>query len=77
MARFEVTALDADRELIRTFARRLAENDPDAREIRSLIRDKVAPKAPKKGGVYEALRRWPIADLNLERPSVEPRKIDL
>ncbi len=77
MARFEVTALDADRELIRTFARRLAENDPEAGEIRALVRDKVTPKAPKKGGVYEALRRWPISDLNLERPFVEPRKIDL
>ena len=78
MARFEVTGLNSDRDLIRAFARRLAENDQEAAEMRASVRDKVvAPEKRKKGGVYEALRRWPIADLNLQRPFVEPRKIDL
>lgn len=77
MARFEITGLDSDRELIRALARRLAENDQDAAEIRASVREKVAPDTRKKGGIYEALRRWPIGDLNLERPFVKPRKIDL
>jgi hypothetical protein len=77
MARFEVLGLDSDRELVRAFARRLAENDRNAAEIRASVREKVAPETRKKGGVYEALRRWPIADLNLNRPFVKSRKIDL
>jgi hypothetical protein len=77
MARFEVLGLDSDRELVRAFARRLAENDAGAAEIRVSVGEKVAPDTRTKGGIYEALRRWPIADLNLTRPFVEGRKIDL
>lgn len=77
MARFEVLGLDTDRELVRAFARRLAENDLEAAEIRATVRDKVAPDARKKGGILAMLRSWPIADLKLERPFVKPRKIDL
>jgi hypothetical protein len=77
MARFEVLGLASDRELVRALARRLAENDPEAAEIRAAIGSKVAPDTRKKGGIYEALRRWPISDLNLTRPFVEGRKIDL
>ena len=58
-------------------SRRLAENDSEAAEIRATLREKIAPEKPPKGGIYEALRRWPIADLNLTRPFVEGRKIDL
>jgi len=36
MARFEVLGLDADRDLIRSLARRLAEDDPDARGFERL-----------------------------------------
>jgi hypothetical protein len=77
MARFEVLGLDGDRELVRTLARRLAENGAEAEEIRSSLRERIAPDTRKKGGIYEALRRWPLADLNLKRPFVKPRKIDL
>jgi hypothetical protein len=77
MGRFEVLGLDSDRELVRALARRLAENDTEAQEIRASIGGKVAPERWKKGGIYEALRRWPISDLNLTRPFVEGRKIDL
>ncbi len=79
MARFEVLGLDSDRELVRALARRLAENDAEAAEIRASIGSKVAPDTRKKGGIYEALRRSPLvgADLNLSRPFVKPRKIDL
>jgi hypothetical protein len=79
LARFEVLGLDSDRELIRAIARRLAENDAEAAEIRAAIGSRVAPEMRKKGGIYEALRRSPLvgADLNLRRPFVKPRKIDL
>lgn len=79
MGRFEVTGLDSDRELIRAFARRLAENDAEAAAIRASVRQKVAPKARKKGGILAALRRSPMvgAELDLTRPFVEPRKISL
>ncbi len=77
MARFEVLGLDSDRDLVRSLAKRLAENGPEAEELRATVREKIAPDTRKKGGVYEALRRWPIADLDLKRPIVKPRKIDL
>lgn len=79
MARFEVTGLDSDRELIRALARRLADNDSEAAKIRATVRDKIAPDTRKKGGIYAALRRSPLvgADLDLTRPFVDPRKIDL
>jgi hypothetical protein len=77
MARFEVMALDSDRELIRAFARRLAENDQKAAEIRASVRNKIASASRGKGGVLAALRHWPLAELNLARPYTEGRKIDL
>jgi hypothetical protein len=79
MARFEVLGLDSDRELVRALARRLAQNDAEAAEIRESVGAKVSVDARKKGGIYEALRRSPLvgADLNLRRPFVKPRKIDL
>lgn len=79
MARFEVVGLAADRDLVRALAKRLAENDPEAAEIRASVGSKIAPDASKKGGIYAALRRSPLvgADLNLNRPFVKPRKIDL
>jgi hypothetical protein len=77
MARFEVLALEKDRDLVRSLARRLTENSLEAEELRATVREKIAPDTRKKGGIYEALRRWPIADLNLKRPFVKPRKIDL
>jgi hypothetical protein len=77
MARFEVLGLSSDRELVRDFAKRLAENDAEAAKIRASVRDQVAPETRKKGGIYAALRRWPLADLNLTRPYTEGRKIDL
>lgn len=79
MARFEVTGLESDRELVRAFARRLAEDDQVAAEMRGSVRGKVTPASRKKGGILAALRRSPMvgAELDLTRPFVEPRKIDL
>src|SRR5882724_10252413 len=70
MARFEVLGRDADRELIRSLARRLAGDDPDSARIRAAVRLTMAEERPKKGGILDALRRSPLvgADLNLNRP---------
>lgn len=77
--RFEVMALDSDRELIRTLARRLAEEGPEAEQIRSAVKTAVAGEPPKPGGILTALRRSPLvgADLDLSRPREEGRKVDL
>lgn len=77
--RFEVTALDADRELIRTLARRLAEEGPEAEQVRAAVKTAVAGEPPKPGGILTALRRSPLvgADLDLSRPREEGRKVDL
>ena len=77
MARFEVLALKKDQDLVRAVAKRLAENSREAEELRAAVRERIASDTRKKGGIYEALRRWPIADLDLRRPFVKPRKIDL
>jgi hypothetical protein len=79
MARFEVLGLDADRELIRSLARRLAGNGPDSARIRATVRRTVSGEPPRKGGILSALRRSPLvgADLNLKRPVVAGRKVDL
>src|ERR1700686_2725783 len=66
MARFEVLGLDSDRDLIRSLAKRLAEDDPDAVQIRAAVSRTIAGEPPKKGGILAALRRSPLvgADLN-------------
>ena len=79
MARFEVLGLDADRELIRSLAKRLAENDKDATRIRATVSRSIAGKPPRKGGILDALRRSPLvgADLNVSRSATSGRKLDL
>jgi hypothetical protein len=79
MARFEVLGLDADRELIRTLAKRLARNDAEATRIRAAVSRNVSGEPPKKGGILAALRRSPMvgADLVLERSSETGRKVNL
>jgi hypothetical protein len=79
IARFEVLGLDADRDLIRSLAKRLAENDPDAVRIRAAVSQTIAGEPPGKGGILAALRRSPLvgADLNLARSRDTGRKVDL
>ena len=79
MARFEVLGLDVDRELIRTLARRLAENDADALLLRAVVARGIAGVPPRKGGILDALRRSPLvgADLDIARPVTSGRKVDL
>lgn len=78
LARFEVLGRDTDRDLIRTLARRLAENDQEADRIRDVIVE--ATHAPRKtGGVLAALRRSPLvgSGIDLTKTRAEGREIDL
>ena len=79
VARFEVLGLNADRELIRSLARRLSQNDPEVVHIRSELRRTISERPAKKGGILAALRRSPLvgADLNLVRTSEAGRAIGL
>lgn len=79
MTRFEVLGLDADRDLIRSLARRLAEDGAEAARIRAEIRQTITGQPPRKGGILEALRRSPLvgADLDLKRPREQGRKVAL
>ena len=79
MARFEVLGLDADRELIRSLARRLAGDDPDLARIRATLRLTISGEQSKKGGILNALRRSPLvgADLDLNRTLTPGRRVDL
>ena len=77
LARFEVLGRDADRDLIRSLARRLAEEGPDASRLRAAVSQTIAGEPPKKGGILAALRRSPLvgADLDLTRPREQGRKV--
>jgi hypothetical protein len=79
LARFEVFGRDADRELIRSLARRLAEDTPEASELRAVVSSSIAGEPPQPGGILAALRRSPLvgADLDLSRSREEGRKVDL
>jgi hypothetical protein len=79
LARFEVLGRDADRDLIRSLARRLAEDGPDAARLRAVVSQTIAGEPPKKGGILAALRRSPLvgADIDLTRPREEGRKVQI
>ena len=79
IARFEIQALDADRDLLRSLARKLTEDSTEARQLRRTIQKAVAGEPPKAGGILAALRRSPLvgADLDLGRPREGGRKVDL
>jgi hypothetical protein len=78
-ARFEVLGLDTDRDLIRSLAKRLAQDDPEASRIRSEVTRTVSGAQGEKGGILAALRRSPLvgADLKIERHFLAGRKVDL
>ena len=79
MARFEVLGRDADRELIRSLARRLAEDGPQAERLRVAVTSGIAGREPRKGGILEALRRSPLvgADAIPTRPFEPGREVYL
>ena len=71
--------LDADRKLIRSLAKRLAENGPAAKRLRATVSHTLSGESPKRGGILAALRRSPLvgADLAVTRVVTRGRKIDL
>ena len=79
MARFEVLARDSDRELIRSLAKRLAEDGPEADRLRTVVSHGIAGQSPRKGGILDALRRSPLVgeDAVAPRPFESGRKVDL
>ena len=79
MVRFEVIGRDADRELIRSLARRLAEDGPHVDCLRTVVKRGIADEPSRKGGILEALRRSPIVGENIvaERSLDDDREIDL
>lgn len=79
LARFEVLALDADRNLIRSVARRLAENGPEASRLRAAVSQTIDGEPPKKGRILAALRRSPLVDANLDlvRVREEGRNVEI
>jgi hypothetical protein len=66
VSRFEVLGLDADRELIRSLARQLAQGDAEASRIRSEVSFTVLKSSPQKGGILAALRRSPLVGEEVE-----------
>lgn len=78
LARFEVLGRDSDRGLIRSLARRLAEDGPEAANLRAVVGETLAGEQPK-GGILAALRRSPLvgADLDLARSREGGREIDM
>jgi hypothetical protein len=79
LTRFEVLGRESDRELIRSLARRLAENLPEAARLRAEVARTIAGGEPRKGGILQALLRSPLvgADLDFVRSRETSRKVDL
>jgi hypothetical protein len=75
--RFEVRGLGADRELLRAVAKRLAQADAAAGELRARIEASIGPPVAERGGILEALRRSPLvgAELDLERETGAGRDV--
>ena len=79
LSRFEVLGREADRDLIRALARRLAEEGPDAAQLRAAMSRSVEAPARKPGGILAALRRSPLVgvELDLTRERGDGRDIGL
>ena len=72
MARFEVLGRNSDREFIRSVAKRLAEEGPEAERLRSFVSRSIGSGSPRKGGILQALRRSPLVGADI----VPPRLFD-
>ncbi len=79
LSRFEVLGRDADRDLIRALARRLAEDGPEASRLRAVVSQTITGDPPGKGGILAALRRSPLvgADLDVARPREAGRNVEI
>jgi hypothetical protein len=72
-------ARESDRALIRSLARRLAEEGPEAEKVRAVVTTAITGGTPASGDILAALRRSPLvgADLDLSRQPEEGREVDL
>ncbi|WP_031364050.1 hypothetical protein [Caballeronia sordidicola] len=79
LARFEVLGRDADRDLLRSLARRLAEDTLQASQLRAAIIQTLSGSSPKKGGILAALRRSPLVETDIEfvRSHDDGRRVDI
>ena len=80
LARFEVLGRAGDRDLDPDRSRAdLPRNGPEATRIRAALSQTNSGEPPKKGGIVAALRRSPLIgqDLDLRRPRVEEREVDV
>jgi hypothetical protein len=79
LARFEVLGFDADRDLLRALAKRLARNDSEAARLRGELRRSLSNHPPARGGILAALRASPLVgvDLDLTREITSGRDIHL
>jgi hypothetical protein len=79
LARFEVLGRDADRDLLRSLARRLAEDTLQASQLRAALIQTLSGSPPKKGGILAALRRSPLVETDIEfvRSHDDGRRVDI
>lgn len=79
LVRFEVICREPDRELIRSLAKRLSEDTPNAARLRSAVSKSMAGDGSKTGGILAALRRSPLvgAGLDLSRAHEAGRDTDV
>lgn len=79
LARFEVLGREEDRDLIRSLARRLAEDGPEASSLRASVNQSITGQLPPKGGILAALRQSPLVgvELDVSRLKLDGRQIDL
>lgn len=66
LVRFEVICREPDRELMRSLAKRLSEDTPDAERLRSAVSKSMAGDGSKTGGILAALRRSPLVGAGLD-----------
>ena len=78
LARFEVLGREADRDLIRSLTRRLAEDTPEASDLRAKVTRSIAREPSRTGGILAALRHSPLVDrdLDLARPGLEGCEVE-
>jgi hypothetical protein len=79
LVRYDVLGREADRDLIRSVARRLAEDGPEALRLRAVVSQSIAGDPPKTGGILAALRRSPLvgAELDLQRPREDGFQVEI
>jgi hypothetical protein len=79
IVRFELQALETDRDLIRALVRKLTEEGPGASRLRRMVQRAVSGEPARTGSILAALRRSPLvgAELDLTRARVEGRNVDL